>query len=144
MNQDQRPAGQQIAHQVAILGRRLFEDATLKLGRLGLTVPQAMLLRELDQPMAMNQVADRLHCDASNVTGIVDRLERSGLVERRARTGDRRVKELVITAEGRRIRRQTDKVFSETPGIAQLSAEEQHLLLRLLGRALEPFGDQSA
>ena len=40
----------------------------------------------------MSALAHALHCDNSNVTGIVDRLEAAGLVERRAAEHDRRVK----------------------------------------------------
>jgi len=105
----------------------------------GLTVPQAKLLHELEAPLAMNQVAGRLHCDASNVTGIVDRLESRGLVERRVRARDRRVKELVLTAEGRSLRRQLEGVLGAVPGIAALSPHEQLQLRGLLGRAIEGF-----
>jgi DNA-binding MarR family transcriptional regulator len=42
----------------------------------------------------MKQIAGRMHCDASNLTGIVDRLEGRGLVERRVRADDRRVNDL--------------------------------------------------
>ena len=42
-------------------------------------------LIEPEQPVPMGRLADTLGCDASNVTGLVDRLEARGLVERRAR-----------------------------------------------------------
>src|ERR687884_1681662 len=63
-----------------------------QLGELGLTFAQAHALRllEPDRPLPMSALADRLFCDASNVTGIADRLEGRGLVERRAGAGDRR------------------------------------------------------
>ncbi len=132
---------EQIAEQVSALGRRMVDYLDARVGTMGLTAPQAVLLRELERPMAMNEVAGRMHCDASNVTGIVDRLESRGLVERRARAGDRRVKELVLTEEGRRVRVEVDKVIGRTPGISVLSSAEQGLLHRLLARALDGFGD---
>src|SRR5213078_1350098 len=51
---------------------------------LDLSPPQAYALRRLEpeRPLPMRDLADGLACDASNVTGIVDRLERRGLVER--------------------------------------------------------------
>ena len=52
----------------------------------------------------MGRLARGLACDASNVTGIVDRLEARGLIERRPGASDRRVKVLVITREGERLR----------------------------------------
>jgi DNA-binding MarR family transcriptional regulator len=48
----------------------------------------------------MRQLAARLRCDASHVTGIVDGLERRGLVERWPAPDDRRVKHLMPTEEG--------------------------------------------
>jgi DNA-binding MarR family transcriptional regulator len=52
----------------------------------------------------MRELAAWLACDASNVTGIVDGLERRGLVTRQSDPDDRRVKHLVLTAEGERRR----------------------------------------
>ncbi len=130
---------QQIAEQVTSLGRQMIGYVDARIGKLGLTVPQAVLLREMEQPMAMRDVAGRMHCDASNLTGIVDRLESRGLVERRPRAGDRRVKELVLTEKGRRIRAEVVAVIDRTPGISDLSSQEQATLHRLLGRALQGF-----
>src|SRR4029077_8509703 len=63
---------------------------------------QATVLRllEPDAPLPMRTVATRLCCDASNVTGIVDRLEERGLVRRQASPKDRRIKMLVVSETG--------------------------------------------
>src|SRR5437016_8995309 len=61
-------------------------------------------LIEPGRPVPMGQLAVTLACDASNVTGLVDRLESRGLVQRRASAGDRRVKVLHLTPAGSRIR----------------------------------------
>ncbi len=71
---------------------------------LGLPPVQAQALSTLGEPVPMRELANRLACDASNVTGIVDGLERRGLVERRPDPRDRRVKQLVLTPEGERMR----------------------------------------
>jgi DNA-binding MarR family transcriptional regulator len=134
-----RPAAEAIFEQVAELTRRLTDYGESRIAGLGLTVPQAALLRELGSPLAMNKVAGRLHCDASNVTGIVDRLEGRGLVERRVRAGDRRVKEIALTPEGRRVKRQVDAVLEGTPGIGALSPKDQAALKNLLTRVLQEF-----
>ena len=70
----------------------------------GLTVQQAILLRSLDDPIPMRVLADELSCDPSTVTGLVDRIERLGLIERLPDQTDRRVRLLTLTPEGRRVR----------------------------------------
>ena len=102
-----------------------------------LTFAQAMAMRELDQPMPMGELAERLCCDASNVTGIVDRLEARGLVERRVAPDDRRVKQLVLTDSGRTLRQVHCDGFTQgLPLLDDLSADERSLLVDLLRRAL--------
>src|SRR6266478_2606720 len=61
-------------------------------------------LIEPGRPIPMGQLAETLACDASNVTGLVDRLESRGLVRRHPSTEDRRVKVLELTAAGSRLR----------------------------------------
>jgi DNA-binding MarR family transcriptional regulator len=73
---------------------------------LELTPTQGLALRTLepDSPLAMNALADTLACDASNVTGVVDKLEARGLIARQGAEYDRRVKVLVVTEKGRALR----------------------------------------
>ena len=68
----------------------------------GHTVPQARLLDVLrpGEPMPMTEVARALHCDTSNATGLVDRLEQRGLLERRPSPTDRRVRAVTLTDAG--------------------------------------------
>src|SRR3979490_984365 len=60
-------------------------------------------LIEPGRPLPMRRLADTLSCDASNVTGLVDRLESRGLVRRRSSPQDRRVKVLQLTPTGARL-----------------------------------------
>jgi DNA-binding MarR family transcriptional regulator len=127
--------------EIAALVIRLASDLEAWITRvvapLGLTEPQALLIRRLRRPMSMGTAAEALHCDASNLTGIVDRLERRGLVERWALPTDRRVKELVLTDAGRHLLRQLEGLATVAPGLSDLSSDEQAALIRLLRRALE-------
>src|SRR5919197_2930646 len=110
------------------------------LAELGLTFTQAHALRLLDpeRPLPMSALADRLFCDASNVTGIADRLESRGLVERRSAEGDRRVKALTLTPVGADLRERVLEIMSEPPrAIASLSLADQRALRDILGRAVE-------
>jgi DNA-binding MarR family transcriptional regulator len=107
-----------------------------------LSPPQAMALRALETPLNMGDLAGILHCDASNVTGIIDRLETRGLAERRPQPGDRRVKQIALTAEGERLRAGLGRVMHDAiPGMGALSEEEamqlEGLLLKVMARADE-------
>jgi DNA-binding MarR family transcriptional regulator len=111
---------------------------TARLAELDLTPVQAQALRRLDpeRPLAMSALAEALYCHASNVTGIVDRLESRGLVERTP-GADRRVKTLVLTREGAEARARVIELLSEPPAaLAALPAADQQALLDILRRAL--------
>ena len=114
------------------------------LSGLGLTFAQAHALRLLDpeRPLPMSALAERLFCDASNVTGIADRLESRGLVERRSAEGDRRVKALTLTVDGVQLRARVLEIMSEPPrAIASLSVADQRALRDILARAVEHLRD---
>jgi MarR family transcriptional regulator, organic hydroperoxide resistance regulator len=101
--------------------------------------PQQMIaLRILGAgPRKMGELAQTLFCDNSNVTGIVDRLEERGLVRRESAEGDRRVKLLVLTDEGEKLRVEITKRMAEPPPpIAALSEEDQRALRDILQRAI--------
>jgi len=98
---------------------------------------QGMALRALQEPRPMGELAKFLACDNSNVTGIVDRLEERGLVERRSAERDRRVKLIVLTDEGHRVRREIERRIAEPPqAIADLPEADQVALRDILRRAL--------
>jgi DNA-binding MarR family transcriptional regulator len=95
-------------------------------------------LIEPGRPVPMGQLAGALSCDASNVTGLVDRLESRGLIERRPSEADRRVKVLSLTPLGVRLRAaMLERMTAPPPNLARLSAEEQRALVRLLRRLIE-------
>jgi len=127
---------EEIVRLVMDLSRNLMSHYDGKLAELHLTLPQALLLRQLGDALPMNEAAGKLHCDPSNVTGIVDRLEARGLIERQHVATDRRVKQLALTAAGRRMRRRVEAILSTAPGVSDLAAADQTALLALLNRSL--------
>jgi DNA-binding MarR family transcriptional regulator len=107
---------------------------------LQLSPAQCHVLRLIEpgRPLPMGQLAGTLGCDASNVTGLVDRLESRGLVRRRPSAGDRRVKVLDLTPTGARLRELLlERMTTPPPTIGRLSAREQRELVRILSRLLE-------
>jgi MarR family transcriptional regulator, organic hydroperoxide resistance regulator len=86
-----------------------------------------------ERPLAMSRLAEILSCDASNVTGLVDRLEARGLVRRRPSPEDRRVRVIQLTPEGSRLR--ADLLRRMTAGVlplSRLSASERRSLVKIL------------
>src|ERR1700736_1682818 len=132
----ERRRQEEIVRLVLELSKTLVSHYEARLADLHLTSPQAMLLHQLDDPLPMNEVAGKLHCDPSNVTGIVDRLEGRGLIERQQLTKDRRVKHLALTAEGRRLRRRVEAILAAAPGVSDLGSADQAALLSLLNRSV--------
>lgn len=61
------------------------------------------LLYGLPDGLSQTELGRQLIVHRSNVTGLVDRLEKRGLVKRRELAGDRRVYQVVLTAEGNRM-----------------------------------------
>lgn len=105
-----------------------------------LTPPQARALRVLDDPTPMGGIAQVLHCDPSNVTGIVDRLEARGLVERRPDPTDRRRRIIAVTDAGRDLhRRLHERLLAERPGVASLDEDELRTFRDLATKALGAF-----
>src|SRR4051794_36576196 len=98
---------------------------------LDLAPAQAMALQELEseRPLSMNELAKRLRCHPSNITGLVDRLEARGLVERRPDPRDRRVKGLALTPTGQRVRAKLAQQLYTAPAcVAHLpESDQQHL-----------------
>ena len=97
---------------------------------------QAIVVRLLAEPRQMGELAGAMHCDNSNVTGIVDRLEERGLVERRAAENDRRVKLIALTPDGSKLREELNTRMAEPPeALTRLSEEDQRNLRDILARA---------
>jgi DNA-binding MarR family transcriptional regulator len=86
------------------IAKRAHHALVAVAARHDLTAQQLGLLRLLDEPVSMRAFAEELSCDPSNVTGLVDRVERLGLVDRIPDPGDRRIRVLTLTAKGRRLR----------------------------------------
>ena len=93
----------------------------------------ALLTLEPGTAVPMRILAARLNADASNLSVLIDRLERRGAVERRPDPSDRRVKALALTAEGERLRAAFWRSVVEDPGtLAPLADADLQTLAGLL------------
>lgn len=59
-----------------------------------------MILKYAEQPMTQNEIGERLLVDKSNITGLLDRMEKSGLIRRIDVPGDRRCHHVELTGAG--------------------------------------------
>ncbi|RPK65457.1 HTH-type transcriptional regulator MhqR [Streptomyces sp. ADI96-02] len=117
---------------------RYHEEYDRAAAQHSLTGAQARLLGLLAmEPLPMRRIARKLKCEPSNITGIVDRLEARGLVERRPDPADRRVKLAAATELGVRTARELRDAldFAREP-LAGLSDDERRALRDLLRRML--------
>jgi len=96
---------------------RSAPERTRSLGRRGLTPNDSRALSSLDtgEGRTMRSLAEEWECDASNATWIVDRLENAGLAERRGVPHDRRVKLVVLTAKGAKLKSELLAEFLTPP-----------------------------
>ena len=71
----------------------------------GLTMPQLRLMHllRLREPRPVGELASEMKVSPASVTGLTDRLVRQELIQRQANACDRRVVDVVLTDEGRRL-----------------------------------------
>ena len=123
---------------------RHYKEYEQAAGGQGLTAAQARVLDLLShEPMPMRRIAQQVNCEPSNITGLVDRLEARGLVERRPDPADRRVKLAAPTDEGVRMARGVQGNLGFARGaVAGLTGTERDVLRALLAKMLG--GDETA
>lgn len=78
--------------------------------------------------LPMGKVAGVLHCDPSNVTGIIDRLVTHNLVTRTECPQDRRAKNIALTPEGQKTIDELMSILPDQLGCAKLTTAERSAL----------------
>jgi len=105
----------------------------------GLTAVQAkvLLLLQPEGAMTMSTIAGQLQYDASNLTGVIDRLEELGAVRRQPHPNDRRAKAVLLTEAGQRTRKAFwERLTNRSGPLGKLNSRELSSLRSLLGSAL--------
>jgi DNA-binding MarR family transcriptional regulator len=118
---------------LALSKQQIFAIAA-EYGLTGMQTFMLMLMKE-DEPKAMNSFCDTLGCDASNITGLVDGLERIELVSRSVHPHDRRVKVLRLMPKGLAIRRAITQRMADSNQsyiLSKLSSEELEQFISLI------------
>ena len=115
--------------------RRITKDMA---ARHGLTGPQLAVLKMLEPvgKLSLSELSWKIRARNSTVTGIIDRMEREGLVERRRSDEDRRVVHIVLTRKGRSLATgipvEPVQIFRQV--LAELSGRDAAELRRVLTR----------
>ncbi len=122
---------------LAIARRRPLRDPlAASCEALGLTPPQlhALLWLGHDGPLAMGELARRVAVTEKTVTGLVDRLERDGLLRRDRDAADRRVVRVTLTRRGAAASREIDEGMHAGLArvLALLDQADRRALFRIL------------
>ena len=127
-----------------VIERRL---RTLLRQNFSITLPQFDVLAELDragQPLTMSQLSRELMVSNGNVTGVIDRLEKTGLAKRVRAEHDRRVQYIELTPKGKKefnkIAEYHELWLNEL--LSGLSLKDMSQLQRLLLKARNSVGAQ--
>ncbi len=120
------------------LFRQILSQSERLAERHGVPLFCVKALHILDTSMAMKELGQRMGCDPSFVTAIADMLEKRGLANREACTADRRVKNLVLSAEGIELKGQMEKEMLATmPWSRALDTAERESFLVLIRKLVD-------
>lgn len=153
-DQHTRPAGaadhlrlvQEVVWLWVQMQSRLQEHYAALAAEHSLSAIQAKILIQLDRngPVTMRALAAQLQYDPSNLTSVIDRLEALGAVERHPDTRDRRVKRIVLTATGDKLRAAFwQRLTSDAGPLGALGAEELTQLRSLLRLTLADQAEEA-
>lgn len=142
-NPDPAPAGERALElDLASLAVRLMDHTKQDIREVGdeegLSIPQLDVVRRLRAhgPTPMRRLAEQMNCEASNLTGLVDRLENRGLVERLPDPSDRRVRVLALTPQGEELAYETWAAVARRCPLNSLPPDKRAALDGLLREAL--------
>ena len=106
--------------------------------RADLTGPQLTVVKMLEQigDLSLSELSERIRAQNSTVTGIIDRMEREGLVVRERSKEDRRVVYIRLTPKGRKLAEEIPVEPMEIfrTALEALTATEVRELVRILGK----------
>ncbi len=116
--------------------QRVTQSAKQRLAAYGVTPPQYALLKVLWERDNQSgaELSERLVLDSATMTGLLDRLEHAGLVERRSHATDRRINRVVLTERGRELQAPLDHEMDQLNRdfLSELSLDDEKLLRNLL------------
>lgn len=142
MNSENEVIIKEFVRSVRRLIKAVYLDSQRISKRFGLTGPQSEVLRSLFNKGSMSSadLSRITYVTPSNITGIIDRLESKGLVERIRVTGDRRIVLITLTNKGEALSKTLPDPIEER-FISQVAGmETAHI--QILSKAMNQLADQ--
>ncbi|BBG00922.1 MULTISPECIES: MarR family winged helix-turn-helix transcriptional regulator [Pseudonocardia] len=134
-----------VASQSLVAQTSVRLDAVLAEHRLTGATAQALWAIDPDEkPPSMKTMAQRLYCNAPNLTFVTTQLADRGLVERVVDPADRRSRLVSLTPEGLRVRAVVIKAALEASPLAHLGEEHLAQLVEILRAALDTAADEAS
>lgn len=115
-----------------VFAEQLHQEYEQAAAHAGITAQQAIVLTLLSEPLPMRGLAERRHCDPSNITRVVDRLESRGLVARSPDPADRRIRRVALTDAGRSALTRFQAELQRVSSLADLAPEQRLRLIAAL------------
>ncbi len=146
---DSNAQGPGIYCSIMVLNSVMERAGNRKLEEHNLTISQWLALGAVlhcgAEGISHGQLGQRMMLSKAPVTGLVDRLARAGLVERRPDEHDRRVSRVMITPEGEAMWKRAQETLissAHSDMLDSMSEEQQTQLLQLLSLLLSSFASQ--
>lgn len=100
--------------------RKLFKQFNISEAQFNIM----MLLKYIKEPLTQRDLAEKMLVDKSNVTGLIDSLEKLDYIQRKEVKGDRRMYHIIFTEKGRAFTNKVDKIYGEYVNSATYSISE--------------------
>ena len=135
-----------------VLMTRIYQRSVRRLGQVlegyGLSLAQfeVMVVLQLGEGMAQQELAFRLQVTKGNICGLIDRMAANGWVERRPDADDRRVNRLYLTERGKALLAETIPPHHAMihRWMSHLDGAEVQALYQLLDQLADGMGEESA
>jgi len=139
MDNDPLALEEQVCFALAVASRSVVASYRTVLEPLGLTHPQYLAMLALWQhgTLSVKALGALLHLEPATISPLVKRLEQSGLVTRTRSSSDERSIDVVLTSEGRALRRRAMKVPPTMLERFGMTLEDLHATNKVLHRIIE-------
>ena len=123
-----------LIHNYSSMNFNIFKELEIHPGQLPVLINISR-----QEGISLRELADTIHIKPPTVTVTIQRLEKAGLVYKKADASDQRISRIYLTEKGKNIQRELDNLFNENERILTkgFSGEEQQLLREFLRRMTE-------